>query len=190
MEAGFVEHPKRKMAGWSILLGALVVGLTATAPALGRTREKMDHTILMRAEMKGEQVSPSIRMDAYGSFRANQSKDHGFMTYTLTDADLEGDIQEAALHLGQTGVNGDVATYLCSNLAHAPDGTPECPGPRSGTASGRISAVDVRGPEAQRLDDGSFDGLLDAMDQDTVYVDLSTNEYPEGEVRGQVNVEK
>jgi ketosteroid isomerase-like protein len=56
--------------------------------------------------------------------------------------------------------------------------------------SGKISAADVRGPEAQGLDDGAFDGLLDTMDKDTVYVDISTTEHPEGEVCGQVNVEK
>jgi hypothetical protein len=169
-----MKRASRKRPGLPVLLGAIVLGLVATAPAQGRTKEKMDHSILMQASLKGDQVTPSIRTDAYGDFRANLSKDHDFMTYSLTYADLEGDVQEAALSLGQPGVNGGVATYLCSNLAHAPDGTPECPGPRSGTTSGKISAGDVRGPEAQG----------------TVYVTLTTTERPEGEIRGQVDVEQ
>jgi hypothetical protein len=156
-----MKHSSRNHPGRPALLGALVLGLVATA-ALGRTR---DDTILMRADLKGNH-------GGYGSFSADLSKDHGFLTYNLTYADLEGDVQEAILHSGQTGENGGVATYLCSNLAHAPDGTPECPGPRAGTVSGRISASDAPGPEAQGA-----------------YVVIGTNEFPDGEIAGPIDVE-
>ena len=185
-----MKPARRGRVSRSMFLGALVLGLVATGPAWSRTKEKMDHTILVRSDLKGDQVTPSIETEAYGSFRANLSKDHSFLTYNLTYADLAGDVQEAALHVGQPGVNGGVATYLCSNLADAPDGTPECPGPRSGTVSGRISAPDFRGPEAQGLENGSFDGLFDAMDKGTAYVVVTTTEHPDGEIRGPIGVEK
>jgi hypothetical protein len=183
-----MEVRNMNMRSW--LLAAVGIGLLATVPVLARSKEKMDHTILMRADLKGDQVTPSVHTDAYGYFRANLSKDHSFMTYDLTYADLEGDVQEAALHFGQPGANGGVATYLCSNLADAPDGTPECPGPRAGTASGRISAADVLGPEAQGVANDSFDGLLDGMNDGTAYVIIKTNEFPDGELRGSIDVEK
>ena len=55
--------------------------------------------------------------------------------YRLSYSDLEGDVLQAHIHLGQEHVNGGISAFLCSNLLEPPagpppPGTPPCPGPR------------------------------------------------------------
>src|SRR5437899_8154451 len=89
--------------------------------------------------------------------------------YTLTYAHLEGDVQQAHIHLGQRSVGGGIAAFLCTNLGNGSATTPLCPGPRAGTVSGTITAAEVIGPSGQVLAPGELAELLRAFDESVTY---------------------
>ncbi len=55
---------------------------------------------------------------------------------------------QAHIHVGQSGVNGGIAVFLCSNLGNGPAGTQACP-PSPATVSGIADADDVLAVAAQ-----------------------------------------
>jgi len=77
------------------------------------------------------------------------SEDGTALTYTISYEDLEGDVLQSHIHLGQRGVNGGIAVFLCSNLGNGPEGTPACPGPRAGSVSRTVTGADIVGPSGQ-----------------------------------------
>jgi len=84
---------------------------------------------------------------------------------------ISGSRQCAAghIHLAQTGVNGGITVFLCTNLGNGPAGTQGCP-PTPATITGTIFAADVS-PEIpatapariQGLGTGEFAELLAAI---------------------------
>jgi CHRD domain len=105
--------------------------------------------------------------------------------YDLRYEQLEGQVQQAHIHVGQDGVNGGIAVFLCSNLGNGPTGTPACP-PSPGRVQGVIEAGDVVGPAAQGVAAGEFKDLLKAVAAGTVYVNVHSDLFPTGEIRGDV----
>ena len=49
-----------------------------------------------------------------------------------------------------------------------------------------LDADDVVGPEAQGIDPGEFRELIQAMRSGSTYVNVHTEGYPGGEIRGQI----
>jgi hypothetical protein len=75
--------------------------------------------------------------------------------------------------------------FLCSNLDGAPAGTPACPR-RRGSVSGVITRADVIGPGAQGLAAGHFNELVRAIGAGATYVNVHTDRFPSGEIRGPI----
>ena len=94
-------------------------------------------------------------------------------------------MQQAHIHFGQFAVNGGISVFLCSNLGNGPVGTPECPD--SGTVKGTLTAADVVGPAAQGIDPGEFDELVAAIKAGIAYVNVHTDKFEGGEIRGQLD---
>jgi hypothetical protein len=169
-----------------LLAGLLVVG-TVGAPASADNGDGNGRTL--RATLKGFEEPPSVSSTGRGSFRATISEDGTALTYTISYEDLEGDVQQSHIHLGQRGVNGGIAVFLCSNLANGPEGTPLCPGPRAGTVSRTVTGADIVGPSGQGLTAGEFAELLRAIDKNVTYANVHSSKHTGGEIRGQIERE-
>lgn len=102
--------------------------------------------------------------------------------YTLTYQGLESGVQQAHIHIGDDALTGGVAAFLCTNLGNNAS-VPACPSP-AGTVSGTIDAADVLGPAAQGLAAGDIAALQRALRAGAIYVNVHTNAYPSGELRG------
>lgn len=94
-------------------------------------------------------------------------------------------MQAAHLHLGAPGVNGGIIVFLCSNLPNPPADVPACP-QQGGNVSGTLTAASVVGPADQGIAPGEFQKLIDALNSGAVYANVHTDQFPEGEVRGQL----
>ncbi|HKQ98074.1 MAG TPA: CHRD domain-containing protein [Candidatus Polarisedimenticolia bacterium] len=140
----------------------------------------------LTAALRGFDEPPSVSSTGRGVFTATISQDGTSIQYKLSYQDLEGDVQQAHIHLGQRGVNGAIAVFLCSNLGNGPAGTQACPGPRAGEVSGTITAESIIGPAAQGLAPGEFEELLRAALRDVTYANVHTVKHPGGEIRGQI----
>lgn len=144
------------------------------------------------ASLIGFEEPPSISTVASGQFDAAISADDSQIDYTLSYSNLEGNVLQAHIHLGQRGVNGGITVFLCSNLGNGPAGTQACP-PSPATVTGTITAADVSpaipataAARAQGLDTGEFAELVRAVRAGATYVNVHSSKFPGGEIRNQV----
>jgi hypothetical protein len=101
-------------------------------------------------------------------------------------------VNQAHLHFGQRYNAGSITVWLCQSTdSPAPSAvasiTPNCPSP-SGTVSGTIKPANVLAVAAQGFPGGEpgFDALLAAIGSETIYVNVHTDRFTGGEIRGQV----
>lgn len=172
----------RHTTGLFVLAGILAAAVGGAALAVdddGAGRR-------IAAVLRGVEEPPAVSSTGRGMFRAAIAPDEASISYTLTYSGLEGDVQQAHIHLGQRGVNGGIAVFLCTNLGNGPAGTQACPGPREGTILGTITGADIVGPSGQGLTTNEFAELVRAITTNVTYVNVHTEKHTGGEIRGQV----
>jgi hypothetical protein len=174
-----------KHAGTVLFVAAIALLGTLRAQVWAGDGDNDERTL--RATLRGIEEPPSVSSTGRGTFRATISPDATSLSYTLSYEDLEGDVQQAHIHLGQKSVSGGIAVFLCTNLGNGPAGTPECPGPRSGTVSGTVTGAQIVGPTGQGLAPGEFAELLRAIDRKVTYANVHSSKHTGGEIRGQID---
>jgi CHRD domain len=140
----------------------------------------------------GYEEVPAVSTTGNGEFRARINRDETEIAYTLSYSALEGDVQQAHIHIGNVGVNGGITVFLCTNLGNGPAGTQPCPAAPA-TITGVIRAADVSpnipataAARIQGLDTGEFDELLAAIRAGATYVNVHSTRWPGGEIRSQI----
>jgi hypothetical protein len=167
-------------AGVAIVAIASVVATTAVAGG-GDDR--------VREELTGVQEVPVVLTGAEGRFKAKIFSDR--IDYELRYEDLEGEVRQAHIHIGQRLANGGIAVWLCdtaSNPSPAPT-TPECD-PSPATVTGTIFPADVVSSmqaTSQGIAAGEFDELVDAIQGGFTYANVHSTLAPGGEIRGQLD---
>ena len=157
------------------LSGLAVVMAVAAAPEVARAGGART----LRADLTGFEEPPAVSSTGSGEFRMTISPDESSFEYELTFQDLEGDVTQAHIHVGQKGVNGGISIWLCGTTALPdPAGTPSCGGPRSGSASRTVTAADVIGPTGQGIAPGEFAEVLAAMREGTTYANVHSTRNP------------
>ena len=141
--------------------------------------------------LRGFDEVPALSTPGGGRFHADLGG--GEIAFELSYFHLKGNVTQAHLHMAQRGVNGGIVVFLCSNLGNGPAGTPACPA--DGTAaepavvSGVRTADDVVGPAqppGQGIAAGEMGEVLRALRAGVVYVNVHTDLFPGGEIRGQL----
>lgn len=123
---------------------------------------------------------PSISTTGVGEMRARLSDDGKAINYVLVYKGLAGTPSAAHIHFGQRFVNGGIITTLCGG-----SGKPACPA-AGVPLTGSISASDITGPEKQGIAAGEFEEALRAIRRGRTYVNVHTDKFPDGEIRGQI----
>jgi hypothetical protein len=122
-----------------------------------------------------------------GSFRARVVRDGSSfkIEYRLRYEALEGaDTTQAHIHFGQRHTLGGVSAFLCDSPPAAND-IPDCTN-TNGDITGTIEAADVIGPAGQGIEPQNITELIRAMQHRVTYVNVHTNKWPSGEIRGQI----
>ena len=140
----------------------------------------------LRTDLTGYEEVPAISSSGRGTFRAKVSNDESEIAWTLSYAGLEADATQAHIHFGQRSVIGGIAVFLCTNVGNGPAGTQACP-LREGTITGTSAAADVIGPSAQGISAGEFAELLAAIRAGVAYVNVHSELFPVGEIRGHLD---
>lgn len=156
--------------------------LGGLAPALASDSDSGSAKV--RAVLTGYASVPAISSTGTGRFLAQIDAINNVISYQLTYSGLEGEIQQAHIHVGQASANGGVGAFLCSNLPSPPAGTPACP--VSGVVTGIIQANGVVGPNVQGIAVGEFAELAAAIRAGVSYANIHTSKFPPGEIRGQI----
>ena len=176
-----------KRSGVALLMAGMALVGVPGSMSLADDQDGQGRTL--KATLRGIEEPPSVSSTGRGTFRATVSEDGTMIRYTVTYADLEGDVLQSHIHLGQRAVNGGIAAFLCTNLENGPAATPTCPGPRAGTVSGTITAAEVIGPSGQGLAPGEFAEFLRAIDRGVTYANVHSDKHTGGEIRGQIDTE-
>lgn len=167
-----------------VLRGSWLALLVAAVAPLGAAHAD-GWSSFVHARLSGYNEVPAVSSPARGWFTAIVNEKQGKIWYRLTYSGFESSVAQSHLHLGQRHTNGGPSVFLCSNLGNGPAGTPACPDPK-GTVTGTITADSVVGPAAQGIAAGDFDALVDAIRAGAIYVNVHSQAFPAGEIRGQV----
>lgn len=131
------------------------------------------------ARLRAFDEVPSISSTAGGRFEATINEAGSRIDYELTYFNLTGGVVQAHIHFAQPGVNGGILAFLCGG-----GGRPACPA--SGHVEGQIRAGDIDGIQSQGIETGRFGEVLRAIRAGFVYVNVHSNNFPGGEIRGQI----
>lgn len=135
---------------------------------------------LYLAAATGDQQPSAVDTEATGGAMFSLSEDGSEMDYALLVSAIE-DANQAHIHLGGADEEGPVAVWLY------PD--PEATEPE--LQEGRFDGVLATGTFTEEhltdeVEGGTMDDLLQLIEGGDAYVNVHTEEYPAGEIRGQL----
>ncbi|MBI3279092.1 MAG: CHRD domain-containing protein [Acidobacteria bacterium] len=133
-----------------------------------------------KGRLSGFQEVPAIVTTGTGEVEVEVIESPKSLRVTLAYSGLEGAAQAAHLHIGQRGVNGAVAAFLCGG-----GGKPACPAAATDLTV-TIGVSDVVAIPAQGLNAGNIDGLIKALESGAVYANVHTTKHAGGEIRAQL----
>jgi len=141
------------------------------------------------ARLRGFEEVPAIASGGQGFFSGTLDDSGTTLTFTLVYFGVENPVTQAHIHVGQTGVNGGIVLFFCTNLT-PPAGVPvpqACPNaPGLNTITGTLTAANVIAVAAQDVGSGDFQRVISAMRAGTAYANIHSTTFPGGEIRGQV----
>ena len=139
--------------------------------------------------LRGGNENPPVVSDGTGKFRATIFADRIEFRLRYDVGFGDSDVLQAHLHVANPGNNGAIAAFLCSNVGGPTD--QDCP-PSPEVIRGEIVDDDVLEvtegtPPVVILEAGDLDGLARLIRQGSVYANVHTDDFPAGEVRGQLS---
>jgi len=139
----------------------------------------------VKAKLTGFQEVPSVSTDATGRFKAKLDRRDNVLEFRLSYAGIETFVRFAHIHFNQRHDNGGIIVWLCDNTGGSPTAVDPCP-QGAGTVEGIITADDVVGPAGQGIAAGEFDEVIEAINARATYVNVHSDTFPGGEIRGQI----
>jgi hypothetical protein len=138
------------------------------------------------AHLSGVQEVPPVFSRGHGFALVGVDYDLSTVKYAVLYFKLESHVTQAHIHFGTPGVNGAIMVFLCSNLPGKPAGVQACPNePGLNSISGTLTAADVvPGAAAQGVNPGDFEAFSTALSSASAYVNVHTEGFPAGEIRG------
>ena len=129
---------------------------------------------VFKAKLSGKEVVPAVETKAMGEADFTLSKDGKELTYILKLMDIEN-VSAAHIHAAMAGKNGGPVAGLFAG--------PKKEGMFSGEiAKGTIMDKDLIGPLAGK----TIGDLVKLIKDGGAYINVHTDKYPDGEVRGQI----
>lgn len=153
----------------------------AVSPALGD-----DGGNKLRVKLSGYEETPStLSSPGSAEFEARISRNEDSISWQLSYRGIPTPVLQAHIHFGQRALSGGISIFLCTNLTNAPNAnTAACPA-TGGTVGGVITAADVVGPAGQGIAPGELAEIIAAIRAGYAYVNIHSQQFPGGELRGQ-----
>lgn len=138
----------------------------------------------------GFQETPAAIFTTGKAFIRLVDKGEDGIEYFFDFHNLQGDIEMSAgahIHFGRPGVNGGIIAFICGTEAvPGPPDTPLCfsDGNGNGSIHGIITAQDILPIEDQNFPGQSLSALRYAVLKGSAYLNVHTDAFPSGEIRG------
>lgn len=158
-----------------VLAIVTLLALSMSGAALAQTEDSH----LFAAHLTGDQEVPPVGTSATGRVLYHLSEDHTSLDYLLIATSIDN-VTMAHIHLAPVGENGGVVVWL-----YGPQASPTHVFTFGGLlfVQGTITVEDLVGTlEGSE----SLDPLLAEMESGGAYTNVHTEQYPSGEIRGQI----
>jgi CHRD domain len=157
-----------------LLVLFLALSMVGAAPALGAEG--------LSAQLNSYEETPStLNSPGTGVFLGLIDSDETAINYQLFYTDLQGaTVLFAHIHFGKPGESGGVVAFLCGG-----GGKPACPAPGT-LITGTIVPANVQALAGQNLAAGDMAAFVRAIRNGFTYVNVHSNTFPAGELRGQI----
>lgn len=156
-----------------------IIGLLSIVLVIGYAcQDQQNDSVIFHTQLEGENEVPPVETNAQGEATFEVSSDGTSIHYILTVSNIEN-IQMAHIHNAPAGENGGVVVWLY------PSSPPSqlIEGSFQGVlAEGTITADDLVGS----LEGQPLDVLIEEIKAGNTYVNVHTEQYPAGEIRGQI----
>lgn len=178
----------------SLLLVGGIVGATVLQPSWSKVKADTQtynesFTANLTPEQEGTSTLSQNNSSATGNAVFNVSSDNTMINYVVTATNLSSAFSAAHLHCAPIGQTGQVIVPLMLSSSITPattNGTASTTG-NDVTLSGSIMESDIL-PAAMSCNPNikTLSHLIQAMREGQIYVNIHTQNYPMGEVRGQL----
>jgi hypothetical protein len=128
------------------------------------------------ATLSGSDEVPPTESNSTGIAKFQVNENNSQVSYWVNITGIKK-VNQAHIHNGSTGENGDIVVTLSKGKSAKGDDRP----PQIGFA-GNITKDDLQGP----LKDKDISDLVSLMSAGNAYVNVHTDKYPDGAIRGQV----
>ena len=132
------------------------------------------------AALSGSDEVPPTESNSTGTakFQVTENNDNeSQVSYWVNITGIK-EVNAAHIHNGTTGENGDIVATLSNGKSAEGDDRP----PQIGFA-GNITSNELQGP----LEDKEISDLVSLMSDGNAYVNVHTEKYPDGAIRGQIS---
>ncbi|WP_336346114.1 CHRD domain-containing protein [Halalkalicoccus ordinarius] len=141
--------------------------------------DEHDHVRSYSADLTGDQQVPPVGTDASGHATFEANEDEMTVAYEVHVESI-CNVTQAHVHLGEEGENGPVVAWLYPEEGEEPE---LIEGRFDGTlAEGTITEDDLVGP----LEGASAEEVVEMLKDEGAYVNVHTEQHPDGEIRGQI----
>jgi hypothetical protein len=166
---------KNTLAIIAVLVAVLSVSTLSIALNLAKVQAQEGQTF--SATLSGENEVPPTESNATGvaQFQLSDGDDGQEVAYSVNLTGFD-DITAAHIHSGNEGENGPIVATL-SEGEEADGDSVEL------QLTGNIQTNDLAGP----LEDSEIADLVDLMNNGSAYVNVHTEIYPDGAIRGQIS---
>ena len=156
-----------------VALATIIAGATIGFPTSAFAGEEQQEQRFITELTGFEEVPPVNNTSAIGVAEFKLGQDN--IMYIVNVTDIEN-VTAAHIHSGQVGENGPIVVTLFK------EDTPTTAMTTGVLSEGNITATNLEGPMAGQL----LSNLTSAMQNEQTYVNVHTQQNPNGEIRGQI----
>ena len=166
---------KNTLAIIAVLAAVLSVGTFSII--LNSVKVQAQEGQTFSASLSGKDEVPPTESNSTGTAKFQVDENSSQVSYWVNVTGIKK-INQAHIHNGTEGQNGDIVVTLTKNKsAKGNDGPPNI------GFSGNITKDDLQGP----LKDKELTDLVSLMSDGNAYVNVHTDKYPDGAIRGQIS---
>ena len=160
-----------------IALLAAVLSVSTFSIVLNSAKVQAQEGQTFSASLSGKDEVPPTESNSTGTAKFQVDENSSQVSYWVNVTGIKK-INQAHIHNGTEGQNGDIVVTLTKNKsAKGNDGPPNI------GFSGNITKDDLQGP----LKDKELTDLVSLMSDGNAYVNVHTDKYPDGAIRGQIS---
>ena len=156
---------------------AAVLSVSTFSIVLNSVKVQAQEGQTFSASLSGKDEVPPTESNSTGTAKFQVDENSSQVSYWVNVTGIKK-INQAHIHNGTEGQNGDIVVTLTKNKsAKGNDGPPNI------GFSGNITKDDLQGP----LKDKELTDLVSLMSDGNAYVNVHTDKYPDGAIRGQIS---